>query len=170
MIQKELKRLSRKELVDIIYQLKKNEQELEEEISLLKKEIEDKRIRLSEVGTIAEAALSVTDIFSEAQKTADIYLSEISALKEEAEKERQQRLSETEEVCKQKLVEAEEECQKRLLEAEEKVKAVFAEGEKKFALLKEAYMKDYEKWQELNEKIAALKEKEGFSKGEEDAK
>ena len=51
------------------------------------------------------------------------------------------------------------------------MKAVFAEGEKKFALLKEAYMKDYEKWQELNEKIAALKEeKEGFSKGEEDAK
>ena len=32
MISKELKRLSRRELVDIIYQLKKNEQEMQEEI------------------------------------------------------------------------------------------------------------------------------------------
>ena len=31
MINKELKRLSRRELVDIIYQLKKNEQEMEKE-------------------------------------------------------------------------------------------------------------------------------------------
>ena len=35
MISKELKRLSRRELVDIIYQLKKNEQEMQEEIELL---------------------------------------------------------------------------------------------------------------------------------------
>ena len=47
MINKELKRLSRRELVDIIYQLKKNEQEMQEEIESLKNELEDKRIRIS---------------------------------------------------------------------------------------------------------------------------
>ena len=36
MINKELKRLSRRELVDIIYQLKKNEQEMQEEIEKLR--------------------------------------------------------------------------------------------------------------------------------------
>ncbi|MBR4283023.1 MAG: hypothetical protein IKT35_04840, partial [Clostridia bacterium] len=41
MLGKELKHLSRKELVDIIYQLKKNEDEMKEEIESLKKELED---------------------------------------------------------------------------------------------------------------------------------
>ena len=47
MINKELKHLNRRELVDIIYQLKKNEQEMQEELESLKKELEDKRIRIS---------------------------------------------------------------------------------------------------------------------------
>ena len=37
MIGKELKRLGRRELVDIIYQLKKNEQERQEEVDALEK-------------------------------------------------------------------------------------------------------------------------------------
>ena len=105
---KELRRLSRRELVDIIYQLKKNEQELQEEIALLKKEVEDKRIRLSEAGSIAEAALSVTNILSNAQMAADIYLREITCMKEETEKE----------------------CARKIQEAEEKVRVVL-EGDKK---------------------------------------
>ena len=44
---KELKHLSRRELVDIIYQLKKNEQEMQEEIEALKIELEDRRFRIS---------------------------------------------------------------------------------------------------------------------------
>jgi len=78
MISKELKRLSRRELVDIIYQLKKNEQKMQEEIESLKNELQDKRIRISAAGSIADAAMSVTNVFSTAQRTADIYLREIS--------------------------------------------------------------------------------------------
>ena len=63
MISKELKRLSRRELVDIIYQLKKNEQKMQEEIESLKNELEDKRIRISTAGSIADAAMSVTNVF-----------------------------------------------------------------------------------------------------------
>ena len=87
MISKELKRLSRRELVDIIYQLKKNEQEMQEEIESLKNELEDKRIRISTAGSIADAAMSVTNVFSTAQMTADLYLREISYMKEDTEKE-----------------------------------------------------------------------------------
>ena len=60
MISKELKRLSRRELVDIIYQMKKNEQQLEEELASLREEVQDKRLRLSNAGSIAEAAVSVS--------------------------------------------------------------------------------------------------------------
>lgn len=87
MIHKELKNLTRRELVDIIYQLKKNEQQLQDEIASLREELQDKRIRLSEAGSIADAAVSITDILTSAQKTADLYLYEISCMKAETEKE-----------------------------------------------------------------------------------
>ena len=36
MVSKELKKLSRRDLIDIIYQMKKNEQKLEEELNALR--------------------------------------------------------------------------------------------------------------------------------------
>ena len=87
MVSKELKRLSRRELVDIIYQLKKNEQQMQDEISELKKALEDKRIRISTVGSISEAAAEITNIFSAAQETANLYLNEIACMKAETEAE-----------------------------------------------------------------------------------
>ena len=67
MLDKELKNLSRRELVDIIYQMKKNEEQLLEQVSVLEKNLQDKRIRISEAGSIAEAAADITKIFSVAQ-------------------------------------------------------------------------------------------------------
>ena len=87
MVGKELKKMSRKELVDIIYQMKKNEQQMQEKISDLENELQDKRIRISEAGSIAEAAVNISNVFATAQKTADMYLQEIVCMKEDAEKE-----------------------------------------------------------------------------------
>ena len=134
MISKELKHLSRQELVDIIYQLKKNEQEMQEEIESLKNELEDKRIRISTAGSIADAAMSVTNVFSTAQMTADLYLREISYMKEDTEKE----------------------CAKKIEEAEKKVKEIFTDAEKKFDTLKAAYKSEYVKLQQLRTQNAVL--------------
>ena len=106
MIGKELKRLSRRELVDIIYQLKKNEQENQEKIAAMEEALQEKRIRISVAGSIAEAATDITRIFSAAQKTADLYLSEIAAMKQETEKE-----------CAKMLDEARSQAEKILAEA-----------------------------------------------------
>ena len=87
MISKDLKKLSRRELVDIIYQLKKNEEQMQEKITELEEALQDKRIKLSVAGSIAEAAMDVTNVFATAQRTADLYLQEISFMKTEAEQE-----------------------------------------------------------------------------------
>ena len=137
MINKELKHLSRRELVDIIYQLKKNEQEMQEEIESLKNELGDKRIRISTAGSIADAAISVTNVFSTAQMAADIYLREISNMKEDTEKE----------------------CAKKIEDADKKVKETLADGQKKFDTLKAAYKREHAKWRQLKTEIAALEEK-----------
>ena len=85
MISKELKKLNRRELVDIIYQMKKNEQRMQEEIDSLKEALQDKRIRLAEAGSVADAAASVSKLLSAAQMTADLYLNEIECMKRETE-------------------------------------------------------------------------------------
>ena len=87
MVSKELKKLSRRELVDIIYQMKKNEQQLQEEVAALQEALQDKRIRIEEAGSVAVAALSISDVLGAAQKTADLYLHEIACMKADTEKE-----------------------------------------------------------------------------------
>ena len=85
---KELKHLNRRELIEIIYQMKKNEQEQQEKIAALEEELQDKRIRISTAGSIADAAVGITQILTTAQNTADLYLQEITSMKEDIEKER----------------------------------------------------------------------------------
>ena len=87
MVSKELRKLNRRELIDIIYQMKKNEQQMQEQIDALHSELEEKRFRLSQAGSIAEAALAVTNVFSAAQEAADVYLRQIAAMKAETEAE-----------------------------------------------------------------------------------
>ena len=84
MISKELKNLSRRELIDIIYQMKRNEQQMQEEIAQLRAQLEDRRIRLEQAGSVAEAAAAVSDLLASAQMTADLYLGEIECMKKEA--------------------------------------------------------------------------------------
>ena len=88
MTDKEFKRLSRAQLIDIIYQLQLQIDNLNEQKEVLESELADKRLRLSSVGNIAEAALEINDCFKNAQNAAEQYLNEIKAIREETENER----------------------------------------------------------------------------------
>ena len=140
MIAKELKKLSRRELVDIIYQLKKNEQEKQEKIDALEEQLQDKRIHISVAGSIAEAAVDITQLLSNAQRTADLYLHEIAAMKADTEKE----------------------CAQKLEVAQTKLKEILEDGEKKIAELKASYKRDYMKWKALKAEIESLERKKKY--------
>ena len=94
MTDKEFKRLSRAQLIDIIYQFQLQIDKLTEQNQELEQELEDKRIRLSNAGNIADAALEINNCFRSAQNAAEQYLNEIKAIREETEAERQRILSE----------------------------------------------------------------------------
>ena len=85
MTDKEFKRLSRSQLIDIIYQLQVNLEELTQENQKLKEELADKRIRLRQAGNIAEASLAIHNVMQAAQDAASQYLEEIRAIKAETE-------------------------------------------------------------------------------------
>ena len=94
MTDKEFKRLSRAQLIEIIYQLQLQIDKLNEEKQALENELEDKRLRLQSAGNIAEAALEINDCFRSAQNAAEQYLNEIKAIREETDTERQRILEE----------------------------------------------------------------------------
>ena len=77
MAEKELRHLKRSELVEIIYELKLNEQKLIEENKELKKRLEEREVSIRDVGSLAEASLVLSDIFKAAQESVDIYVNEI---------------------------------------------------------------------------------------------
>ena len=134
MVSKELKKLSRRELVDIIYQMKKNEQLLQDEIASLREALQDRRIHLSTAGSIAEAAISITNVFSSAQAAADIYLQEVSCMKQDAEIE----------------------CTKMINDAKQQAAEIIAESEKQRTLLNNLYQRELEKWYKLHQEVQLL--------------
>ena len=94
MTDKEFKRLSRSQLIEIIYQLQLQLEKVNEEKQALENELADKRIRLQNAGNIADAALEINNCFRSAQNAAEQYLNEIKAIREETEAERQRILKE----------------------------------------------------------------------------
>ena len=93
MTDKEFKRLSRAQLIEIIYQLQLQIDKLSEQTQELESELKDKRLRLSNARNIADAALEINNCFRSAQNAAEQYLNEIKAIREETEAERQRILS-----------------------------------------------------------------------------
>ena len=93
MTDKEFKRLSRSQLIEIIYQLQLQVDELTAQNQSLEDALADKRLRISNTGNLAEAALEINDCFRSAQNAAEQYLSEIKLMREETESERQKILS-----------------------------------------------------------------------------
>ncbi len=73
MADKELRRMNRTELIEIIYALQQDENNLRAENEELSEKLNDKNIRIEQAGSIAEAALSLNHIFEDAQRAAEQY-------------------------------------------------------------------------------------------------
>ena len=96
MTDKEFKRLNRAQLIDIIYQLQLQVDELTNQKQALEQALEDKRLRIDNAGNIAHAALEINECFRSTQLAAEQYLNEIRVLHAEAEAQRQKLLEEAE--------------------------------------------------------------------------
>lgn len=74
---KRLKKISKKELLEILLAQAKKIEELETELKEVKEELNSRRIEIKKSGSIAEAALKLNGIFELAQKTADEYVENV---------------------------------------------------------------------------------------------
>lgn len=120
MTDRELKHLGKADLIEIIYQMKKNEIELRNELNKTQKKLEARDLKIQNAGSIAEAVVSINDLFETAQKTANEYLEQILVAKTESESR-----------CREMEEETRIKCERIEQETEQSIAKKWAEFNKK---------------------------------------
>lgn len=118
---KELRKMNRKELLEIILAQTKRIEDLELEIKKVKGELNSKKIEIEEAGNIAEAALKLNKVFETAEIAAEQY---IKAIKNKEDKDYQKMLKEYEKEKKRMLKKVESDCLKKREEADSYIKDI----------------------------------------------
>ena len=77
---RDLRRLSRQEMLEMLLELTRENEELKAELENMKNELQSKRIAVEEAGSIAEASLKLNKVFEDAQNAANQYLQNIRLL------------------------------------------------------------------------------------------
>ena len=129
----EFRRLTREDLIEIIYELQKNVQQLEAENEQLKARLSEKQLKIENAGSIAEAALALNGVFGAAQAAADQYLEQVQAANEKT----------------QQL------CDRLLADAQRKANAIVAQAQQEAdgirAMTDESAQEKWAEWQEKAE-------------------
>ncbi len=134
MTDKELKKLSRTDLLEMLIEQGKEIERLNEIIKKDKIQLQSKKILLNEAGSIAEASLKVNHIFENAQKAADQYLINIRDLKNRQA-----------EICIKMENETQKKCNDMIAKAKIESKAYWDEVSKKI----DEYIAQYEGLKDL---------------------
>ena len=106
MTDKEFKRLKRADLIEIIYRLQENEEKYRETITRMGKQLGEKHTKIENAGSIAEAAVALSNVFEAAQDAADRYLEDIRMLREQAAEELKEARAEATRILQQARQEA----------------------------------------------------------------
>ncbi len=77
MNEKQLRKLKKVELLEIMLAQGRRIDELEKQLALANQQLEEKRLKIERAGSLAEASLQLTAIFEEAQRACDIYLTNL---------------------------------------------------------------------------------------------
>lgn len=126
MTDKELKRLSRVELIDIIYELQKQKDAADVRVAQLQEKLNQRELCIAQAGSIAEAAIGLNGVFEAAQAAADQYLHSIQI----ATSSIQRKLDAAEAQRKEIISSAEEEANRIVREGENKARAIVEAAER----------------------------------------
>ena len=106
MTEKDLKKLNRQELLEVLLAQSKKIDRLQKQVKDLQKQLDEKELKISRAGSIAEASLSLSCVFDEAQKAADQYLENIRIMHEQAERECAEKVSRVDRQMRHSIIKA----------------------------------------------------------------
>lgn len=146
MTDRDMKKLSRTDLLSILLEQSKKMQQLQERLDRAEAALQDRTIQIDKAGSIAEASLQLSGIFEAAQTACQQYTENISRLS------RQQDL-----LCSQREKESREQAERLLADAAEKA----AETERRTkqqceAMLAEAKAQSAQYWEAVSAKLNAF--------------
>ena len=119
MTDKELKKLSRAELLEMLIAQSKRADELQEKLDQAEEELNSRQLKVDEAGSIAEASLRLNGVFEVAQAASEQYLENIRALQERQEEICAKRDAESKEEAERLLKETKDSCEKMTLDAKQ---------------------------------------------------
>ena len=82
MTEKELKKLNRYQLLELLVMQTERADKLQATVETLEGRLAEREFRMSQLGSIAEAAIQISDVMEASQQAADLYL---EAAKKQAE-------------------------------------------------------------------------------------
>lgn len=132
---KELKRLGRSDLLEMLLELSLENDRMSQELTVLRAKMQQRAIDLEDSGSLAEAALKLNDVFRAAQAACEQYRENIRSRSDNAdaifrEKEEQAQaqcrhlVEETEKQCREMLEQARKQSEQILLEARNQAREV----------------------------------------------
>ena len=143
MTDQELRKLSRKDLLELLILQSREQEALRAQLETAKAQLRDRRLQVDRIGSLAEAALQVNGVFEAAQAAAQQYLDNIRERSENVEALCAQR----EALCARREEESRRRCQAMEEEARRKAEAYWTE-------ISVRLKKFYEEHQALRELLA----------------
>lgn len=129
MTDKELKKLSRMELLEILIDLSNENIELKNSVQELSYQLDNRNIMIGEVGSIAEASLKLNGVFEAAEAAASQYIENIKRISESQEEISKQVEAKAQQKAEEMLNQAEEQCSSRIEETDNYCKNKIEETE-----------------------------------------
>lgn len=131
MTERELRKLRRTELLELLVEQGRIVERLQKEVTALRAEAEERRINIDKAGSIAEASLSLTKIFEDAEEASKLYLENVERLsqdqnrvnaarEEESKKKAEQLIMMTAKKCREMEAATAQKCRQMLNAAAKK--------------------------------------------------
>lgn len=143
MTDKDVQKLRRGELLEMLIEQSKEVETLRTELAEANRKLEDRKIKIEKAGSIAEASCMMSGIFEAAQSAAQLYLENIQYLNDNQEK-----------ICEEKFAKVKAECEALEAETQAKCDAMEKETEEKCKEMLEAAKQGAAKqWADISTKL-----------------
>lgn len=133
MTDKDLRKLNRVELLQMLLEQGRQNDALRAQLDQANAQLASRQVALDEAGSIAEAAMQLNQVFASAQRAADQYLENIRTLSGRQEAVCAKREAESRSKCEQMLAETQKKCQSLEEQTRARCEAMTSEAERKSA-------------------------------------
>lgn len=137
MTEKELKNLTRADLLEMLLAQSKENEELKIQLEDVQKKLASRKIAVKQVGNIAEASLQLNGVFTAAQEACDQYIENVKMMVTQHKRQCTKMEKETREECEQMLEDTRQQCESMSQEAQQQYDSILEEANQQYSQIVE---------------------------------